>query len=317
VAKRKKAQPWGAVFGRIRCVWQPDKLYPPKTTAAELDALESELNFRFPLSYRAFAEQFGLGGNLQVFPYCICVAMLPVAPWPEYWYSYPAGESVTGRTNHDRSRPDLRLDRRARPHPTPYAGRQHYMTQSARPTTALSHLVAFAGEYDEGEGTYLFQPPEVTDAAGRECRIFALNSAGLVRPVVNSFWEWLEWVERSYEFQDNTEELIAGGWDPANEPHRVSKPDRAGAVMQYEPRWLREKKSPVKKHVQLWLTWNNNTARDLALSIRDHGRTDAFPILADALQEAGCTNVDLLDSCRTGDPDIDGAWVLQVLLGKS
>ncbi|WP_162271911.1 hypothetical protein [Gemmata sp. SH-PL17] len=43
---------------------------------------------------------------------------------------------------------------------------------------------------------------------------------------------------------------------------------------------------------------------------------EAFPILADALQEAGCTNADLLDSCRTGDPDIDGAWVLQVLLGK-
>jgi hypothetical protein len=57
-------------------------------------------------------------------------------------------------------------------------------------------------------------------------------------------------------------------------------------------------------------------SHDLALSIRDHGRTDASPILADALQEAGCSNADLLDSCRTGDPDIDGAWVLQALLGK-
>jgi hypothetical protein len=69
--------------------------------------------------------------------------------------------------------------------------------------------------------------------------------------------------------------------------------------------------------VKLWLAWNNHAARDLALAIRDHGRTDAFPILADALQEAGCTNADLLDSCRTGDPDIDGVWVLRVLLGES
>jgi hypothetical protein len=44
---------------------------------------------------------------------------------------------------------------------------------------------------------------------------------------------------------------------------------------------------------------------------------EAFPILADALQDAGCTNADLLDACRTGDPDIDGKWVLQVLLGKT
>ena len=36
---------------------------------------------------------------------------------------------------------------------------------------------------------------------------------------------------------------------------------------------------------------------------------------ARALQEAGCANADLLDSCRSGDPDIDGVWVLQVLLG--
>ena len=78
-----------------------------------------------------------------------------------------------------------------------------------------------------------------------------------------------------------------------------------------------EKRRPTKKNVNLWLAWNNHTARDLALSIRDHGRTDAFPILADALQEAGCTNTDLLDSCRSGDPDIDGAWALRVLLGES
>ena len=69
--------------------------------------------------------------------------------------------------------------------------------------------------------------------------------------------------------------------------------------------------------MKLWLASNNNTARDLALSIRDHGQTGAFPILADALQEAGCTNADMLDSCRTGDPDIDGVWVLRVLLGDA
>jgi hypothetical protein len=76
------------------------------------------------------------------------------------------------------------------------------------------------------------------------------------------------------------------------------------------------KKVPKKPDVKLWLAFNNHTVRDLVRSIRDHEHTDAFPILADALQEAGCTNADLLVSCRTGDPDIDGKWVFQVLLGE-
>ncbi len=84
----------------------------------------------------------------------------------------------------------------------------------------------------------------------------------------------------------------------------------------FRPTFLRTKKTPPRRDVKLWLAFNNHTARDLALAIRDHGRTDAFPILADALQEAGCTNADVLDSCRTGDPDVDGRWVLQVLLGQ-
>jgi hypothetical protein len=63
-----------------------------------------------------------------------------------------------------------------------------------------------------------------------------------------------------------------------------------------------------------WLRHNNRTARLIARSIRDQGRPEAFPILADALEEAGCTNKDILESCRTGDPDIDGVWALQILL---
>jgi hypothetical protein len=56
--------------------------------------------------------------------------------------------------------------------------------------------------------------------------------------------------------------------------------------------------------------------RELARAIREHGRTEALPVLADALEEAGCTNVDLLDSCRKGKPEFDGRWAVEMLLGK-
>lgn len=119
-------------------------------------------------------------------------------------------------------------------------------------------------------------------------------------PLGETFWEFIAWGAPDYRSLQ------------AHEPDEQPPPG-----LTFRPERLRDKKPPAKKHVKLWLAFNNNTARDLALSIRDRGQTDAFPILADALQEAGCTNADLLDSCRTGDPDIDGKWVLRVLLGAS
>src|SRR5688572_8198397 len=54
--------------------------------------------------------------------------------------------------------------------------------------------------------------------------------------------------------------------------------------------------------------WASHRARRVTRSASD--------LLSRHFIEAGCSNADLLDSCRTGDPDIDGKWVLQVLLGK-
>jgi hypothetical protein len=40
-------------------------------------------------------------------------------------------------------------------------------------------------------------------------------------------------------------------------------------------------------------------------------------ILADALEEAGCTNTDILNHLRGPDPHIRGCWALDALLGQS
>ena len=41
-----------------------------------------------------------------------------------------------------------------------------------------------------------------------------------------------------------------------------------------------------------------------------------MPILADALQDAGCTNEDVLTHCRGDGPHVRGCWVVDLLLGK-
>jgi hypothetical protein len=96
-----------------------------------------------------------------------------------------------------------------------------------------------------------------------------------------------------------------------------------------------------------WLRWQDGTIPKLAQAIYDDGAFDRMPILADALQEAGADNEDILQHCRgwercpecggrsggeqvycqrssncTGwialrGPHVRGCHVIDLLLGKS
>jgi hypothetical protein len=65
-----------------------------------------------------------------------------------------------------------------------------------------------------------------------------------------------------------------------------------------------------------WLTWNGGTVAKLAQVIYEERRFQDLPILADALEEAGCTNADLLDHCRRPGEHVRGCWAVDLLLGK-
>jgi hypothetical protein len=66
-----------------------------------------------------------------------------------------------------------------------------------------------------------------------------------------------------------------------------------------------------------WLTWNDGTAPKLAQAIYDERAFDRMPVLADALEEAGCADADILDHCRQQEVHVRGCWVLDALLGKT
>jgi hypothetical protein len=66
-----------------------------------------------------------------------------------------------------------------------------------------------------------------------------------------------------------------------------------------------------------WLAWNDGIVPKIATETyesRDFGR---LPILADALEDAGCDNADILAHCRSGREHVRGCWVVDLLLGKS
>jgi hypothetical protein len=65
-----------------------------------------------------------------------------------------------------------------------------------------------------------------------------------------------------------------------------------------------------------WLTRNGGTVPHLALAIYDALTFDRLPILADALEDAGCTEADLLHHLRSPGPHCRGCWALDFVLGK-
>lgn len=65
-----------------------------------------------------------------------------------------------------------------------------------------------------------------------------------------------------------------------------------------------------------WLAWNGGTVKRLAEGIYRRKLWDELPILADALEDAGCEEAALLEHCRQGGPHALGCWTLDLLLGK-
>jgi hypothetical protein len=62
--------------------------------------------------------------------------------------------------------------------------------------------------------------------------------------------------------------------------------------------------------------WLTSSVVPLAQGIYDDRAFDRLPILADALEDAGCTNADILSHCRKPGEHARGCWVVDLLLGK-
>jgi hypothetical protein len=64
--------------------------------------------------------------------------------------------------------------------------------------------------------------------------------------------------------------------------------------------------------------WRTSTAVTIAKGMYDNRDFSAMPILADALQDAGCDNDDILNHCRDAkQTHVRGCWVVDLVLGLS
>jgi hypothetical protein len=72
---------------------------------------------------------------------------------------------------------------------------------------------------------------------------------------------------------------------------------------------------PLRQPLQFFLPeWRTSTAVALARGMYESRDFEAMPILADALQDAGCGNEELLGHCRNPGQHARGCWVVDLVL---
>ena len=78
------------------------------------------------------------------------------------------------------------------------------------------------------------------------------------------------------------------------------------------PEWMANGGGSVPR----WATRVSETAKALADGIQTNQAFERLPILADALEESGCTDTELLAHMREPGRHVRGCWALELVLGK-
>jgi hypothetical protein len=105
---------------------------------------------------------------------------------------------------------------------------------------------------------------------------------------------------------------------------KMPPPRKVSLVHEGEAEWQAERKAQCESLRDIFgnpfhpqtrdQTWLTPKVLDRARSIANNRSFQNLPQLADYLEEAGCTNQDLLGHCRAPGPHVSGCWVLGLLL---
>lgn len=92
--------------------------------------------------------------------------------------------------------------------------------------------------------------------------------------------------------------------------------DRAESLRQKKNSFIREWMANRPVDVA-WLSWSDRAAPKLAARINDQRRWDALPELGLALEQAGCTDAEILSHCRQPGEHSSHCWVVDLILAKT
>jgi hypothetical protein len=159
--------------------------------------------------------------------------------------------------------------------------------------------------------------PEQSRSAVELAELYAEGLAGEADREAADVKLWLDTQERHTNFRHWLARLTLVQnldlWATAHESASVNPRGRDGQVSV-----MKDLFNPFRPVTlgPAWLAWNGGTVPKLAQAIYDERAYDRLPILADALEEAGCNNADIVSHLRGPGPHVRGCWALDLILGK-
>ena len=93
-------------------------------------------------------------------------------------------------------------------------------------------------------------------------------------------------------------------------PSRLQEP-------QAQARLLREIFGNPFRPVVFDPNWRTSTVVALTRGMYESRDFSIMPVLADALQDAGCEHEEIIAHCRGDGPHVRGCWVVDLVLGKN
>jgi Family of unknown function (DUF6331) len=127
-------------------------------------------------------------------------------------------------------------------------------------------------------------------------------------------WVVLDQIEELAEVVGNHRGRISSEMDDLNVWW-----DKTGECLELVRHWQREALTAARSRKvgypldPAWLHCHDGAVRALAVAIQKESTFDSLPILADALEDAGCQDQTLLAHCRRPHDHVPSCWVVEML----
>jgi hypothetical protein len=108
----------------------------------------------------------------------------------------------------------------------------------------------------------------------------------------------------------------SGGWSVEHPPGTLPQWEAIVAAEREQIPLFRDIFGNPFRPVQFDPAWRTRTAVTIAQVIYDERDFSMLPVLADALEDGGCQNADVLSHCRQTGEHVRGCWVVDLVLGK-
>jgi hypothetical protein len=292
--RKLAANRWWPLYHELDIDTFAGALFAPKASAELLDGFEARTAFKLPPSYREFASLFG-GGELAGW-FTIFSPLGAFKPKADYlnWRDLKWHHDKWQKVVQDRS---------------------HVWQDPERLGRMVFFCEAFSGPF------FGWDPEDRTPKEPGEYRVSRRERNGEFTEVVAaSFTEFVKgycFPNSPYGAPDYVPEDEYCFKDPYHfEPtHMVPSEEGRSWPVEQCKRFqdaVAEFGSPVEVDPN-WLRHDGEAVLRLAYAIHDEDRFGDMPILADALEEAGCTSRLILDHCRNGCWHLRNCWVLKLL----